>query len=290
MKYQFIETHRSRHAVERMCRLLFISRSGFYRWSRGKECKRTAENRTLLENIRKVYKTANGIYGSPRITAELLDQGYRCSRPRVARLMKQHSIRAKTVKKFKVTTNARHKHAIAPNLLNQDFHVAAPNQVWVSDLTYIRTMEGWLYLTVVMDLFHRKIIGWSMSNTMLVHDTTVPAFKMAVQGTKTSTGLVFHSDRGIQYACDQFATLLKQSGVIQSMSGRGNCYDNAVAESFFHTLKTELVNHELYRTRNEARRSIFEYLESFYNRSRRHSTLGYKSPIEYEKMNYNQAI
>ena len=249
MKYQFIVTYRARYAVERMCRMLRISRSGYYRWSRGKECKRTGANRLLLENIRRIYKEVNGIYGSPRITAELLDQGYKCSRPRVARLMKQYAIRAKTVKKFKVTTNARHKHAIAPNLLNQNFQVASPNTVWVSDLTYIRTMEGWLYLTVVMDLFHRKIVGWSMSETMLVDATTIPAFKMAVQGTKPPVGLVFHSDRGIQFACDQFRALLKQSGIIQSMSGAGNCYDNAVAESFFHTLKTVLLVHELYQSR-----------------------------------------
>ena len=290
MKYRFIDHYRSQFGVERMCQLFVISRSGFYRWSQGAESRRAAENRLLLENILRVYRAAKGRYGSPRITAQLREQGQSCSRARVARLMRKHSIRARTGKKFKVTTNARHKYPVAKNLLNQQFQSDAPNRIWVSDLTYIRTLEGWLYLTVIMDLYHRKIVGWAMSDRMQAEVTSVPAFQMALKSCQPEAGLVFHSDRGVQYACDQFVELLKQSQMIQSMSGRGNCYDNAVAESFFHTLKTELVDHELYRTRDEARRSLFEYLEGFYNRTRKHSSLGYKSPVEYENMKYNQVI
>ncbi len=290
MKYQFIASQRSAFGVEKMCRLFAVSRSGFYRWSRGAESKRATENRLLLDNIQCIYEAAKGRYGSPRITAELRDQGYACSRPRVARLMRKHAIRARTRRKFKVTTDARHTYPVAPNLLKQVFWTDGPNRVWASDMTYIPTLEGWLYLTVVMDLYHRKIVGWSMSERMPATDTTIPAFQMAVKGCQPLPGLVFHSDRGAQYACDQFVALLNRSKAIQSMSGNGNCYDNAVVESFFHTLKTELVYHETYRTREEAKRSLFEYMEGFYNRSRRHSTLGYKSPVEYEYLGLNQAI
>ena len=290
MKYRFIDTHRSAFGVEKMCRVLAVSRSGFYRWSQRGESQRTAESRVLLSHIRRIYDSTRGRYGSPRITAELQDQGYTCSRPRVARLMRRNGIQARTRRRFRVTTDAKHSYPMAPNLLKQGFGADAPNRVWVSDLTYIPTWEGWLYLTVVMDLYHRKIVGWSMSDRMQAGDTTIPAFRMAVKGCQPLPELVFHSDRGAQYACDQFVSLLNQSQVIQSMSGSGNCYDNAVVESFFHTLKTELVYHETYRTRQEARRSLFAYMEGFYNRSRKHSTLGYRSPVEYENLNYHQAI
>jgi transposase InsO family protein len=290
MKYQFINSQRSAFGVEKMCRLFAVSRSGFYRWNQGGESKRVAQNRLLLGHIQRIYESTKGRYGSPRITAELQDQGYSCSRPRVARLMRKHAIRARGRRKFKVTTDAKHNHAVAPNLLKQAFRTGAPNRVWVSDMTYIRTLEGWLYLTVVMDLYHRKIIGWSMSGRMEAAHTTIPAFQMAVKGCRPLPGLVFHSDRGVQYACESFVALLHWSKAIQSMSGKGNCYDNAVAESFFHTLKTELVYHERYQTRHEARRSLFEYMETFYNRIRKHSTLGYRSPVEYEMLEFNQAI
>ncbi|MCH7498358.1 MAG: IS3 family transposase [Candidatus Marinimicrobia bacterium] len=290
MKYQFIDDCRSSFGVEKMCRSLAVSRSGFYRWNQSGESKRAAENRLLLDSIRRIYESTRGRYGSPRITAELKDQGYSCSRPPVARMMRKHDIRARAWRKFKVTTNSKHKHAVAPNLLRQTFLTEAPNRIWVSDITYIRTLAGWLYLTVVMDLYNRKIVGWSMSDRMEATDTTIPAFEMAVKGCQPLPGLVFHSDRGVQYACEPFVALLSRSKAIQSMSGRGNCYDNAVAESFFHTLKTELVYHEIYHTREQARRSLFEYMESFYNRSRKHSTLGYRSPVEYENMKFNQAI
>ncbi len=290
MKHQFIDYHRSEFGVEKMCQALKVSRSGFYSWGHRLESKRSTENRLLLTNIQRIHKATKGRYGSPRITVELNEQGYACSRPRIARLMQKHSIRAKVRRRFRVTTNAKHKYRFAPNLLKQQFYSAAPNQVWVSDLTYIRTMEGWLYLTVVIDLFNRKIIGWSMSDNMLAVNTTVKAFKAALRCYQPQPGLMFHSDRGSQYACDQFVAMAKASKVTLSMSGSGNCYDNAVAESFFHTLKTELVQHETYRTRSEASHSIFEYIETFYNTVRKHLTLGYKSPNEYGIINYNHAI
>ena len=290
MKYRFIVTHRSAFGVEKMCRVLAVSRSGYYRWCQRGESSRVRENRRLLGHIRQVYAASKGRYGSPRITAALHDQGLACSRPRVARLMRRHGIQAKTWRKFKVTTNTKHSYPRAPNRLKQAFHAEMPNRIWVSDMTYIGTLEGWLYLTIIMDLYSRKIVGWSMSNRVLAIDTTIPAFRMAVRGCQPSPGLVLHSDQGVQYACDQFVALLKASKAIQSMSSTGNCYDNAVAESFFRTLKTELVYHERYRSRAEARNSLFEYMESYYNRFRKHSTLGYRSPVEYENLNSHQEI
>ena len=290
MKYKFIDAHRSAFGVEKMCRVLAVSRSGFYRWDRVGESKRTLGNRILLVNIRKIYNANKGRYGSPRITEALQDQGYLCSRPRIARLMRHNGIKARAKRRYKVTTDSKHKYQVAPNLLKQWFRTDAPNRIWVSDMTYIRTLEGWLYLTVVLDLYTRKIIGWSMSDRMQARDTTIPAFQMAVKGCQPLPGLVFHSDQGVQYACDEFVELLQESKVIRSMSSRGNCYDNAVAESFFHTLKTELVDHENYRSRSEAKRSLFEYMESYYNRSRKHSYLGYRSPVVYENTRFKQVI
>jgi putative transposase len=290
MKYRFIDTHRSAFGVEKMCRVLAVSRSGYYRWCQGGESSRVRENRRLLGYIRQAYAASKGRYGSPRITAALHDQGLACSRPRIARLMRCHGIQARTRRKFKVTTNTRHGYPLAPNRLKQSFHADTPNRIWVSDMTYIGTLEGWLYLTIIIDLYSRKIVGWSMSDRVLARDTTIPALRMALAGCQPSPGLLFHSDQGVQYACDQFAALLKAARAIQSMSGTGNCYDNAVAESFFRTLKTELVYHERYRSRAEAKRSLFEYMESFYNRFRKHSTLGYRSPVEYENLNSHQAI
>lgn len=285
MKYTFIDTHRSAFGVEKMCRVLAVSRSGYYRWRQGGESSRVRENRRLLGHIRQAYAASKGRYGSPRITVALQDQGLACSRPRIARLMRRHGIQAKTRRKFKITTNTKHSYPLAPNRLQQSFHADTPNRIWVSDMTYIGTLEGWLYLTIIMDLYSRKIVGWSMSDRVLAQDTTIPALRMALTGCQPSPGLLFHSDQGVQYACDQFVALLKASKAIQSMSSKGNCYDNAVAESFFRTLKTELVYHERYQSRAEARNSLFEYMESYYNRFRKHSTLGYRSPVEYENLN-----
>lgn len=290
MKYEFIHKSRSEFVVEKMCQVLNVCRSGYYRYITGTKSKRWIENMNLLKEIKNIYEDSKGTYGSPRITNVLHDLGYSCSEPRVARLMRANGIRAKTKKKFKATTNSDHSYPIAPNLLKQDFWTNSPNRIWVSDITYIRTLEGWLYLTIVLDLYHRKIVGGSMSDRLTAKTTVIPAFIQAVKRYQPLPGLIFHSDRGVQYACDDFSGLLKTFRAIPSMSGKGNCYDNAVAESFFHTLKTELVYHEIYRTRMEAKTSLFEYIEIFYNRFRKHSTLGYKSPEQYEKLNYKNAI
>ena len=281
MKYAFIHTHRSRYGVGKMCRILQVSRSGYYDWIDRPESKRAQENRVLVTQIKKSHELSQKIYGSPRITDDLHDWGYPISRPRVARLMQANEVRSKINRKFKVTTHSDHKLPISPNLLDQDFYAPAPNLILVSDITYIRTGEGWLYLTTIMDLFHRKIVGWSMSRTMLVEQTIIAAMRQYLMNHKPEPGMIFHSDRGVQYASKEFRALLKNHGMVQSMSGKGNCYDNAVAESFFKTLKTELVYHERYWTRAQAKTSIFEYIEIFYNRVRKHSALGYLSPDQY---------
>jgi len=290
MKYEFIQAHRSVFAVKEMCQVLKVSRSGYYDWFDRSKSQRSIENNVLLKEIKEIHKNSHQTYGSPRIADELKDRGFACSRPRTARLMRMNGIQAKTKKKFKITTNSDHSYPIAPNLLKQDFWTDAANRIWMSDITYIRTWQGWLYLTIILDMFTRKVVGWSMSDRLTVNTTTIPAFIQAVKQYHPLPGLIFHSDRGVQYASDDFRHLLKTFDVIQSMSGKGNCYDNTVAESFFHTLKTELVYHESYRTRTEAKTSIFEYIEVFYNRFRKHSALGYKSPEQYEQSTFKQAI
>lgn len=289
MKYEFIHTHRSTFGIEKMCRVLGVSRSGYYAWIGRPESKRAKENRELLTAIRKVHQKSRGIYGSPRITEELPAHGLKASRPRVARLMAKNAIRSKVKRKFKVTTNSDHSLPISPNLLDQTFYVPAPGLIWVSDITYIRTDEGWLYLTTVIDLFHRKVVGWSMSHRMTAEQTVVAALEHACQRYRPAPGLIFHSDQGIQYASESFRRVLGNYKMLQSMSGKGNCYDNAVAESFFKTIKTELVYHERYRTRRQARNSIFEYIEVFYNRIRKHSYLGYLAPVQYEQLTIKNA-
>ena len=290
MKYEFVHSSRSEFVVKKMCRVLNVSRSGYYRYITGEESRRSIENLILLAAIKVIYKQSRSTYGSPRITDALHDLGLSCSRPRVARLMRANTIKAKTKKRYKVTTNSDHSYPIAPDLLNQDFRSNSAGRIWVSDITYIRTLEGWLYLTIILDLYNRKIVGWSMSDRLTAEKTTIPAFIQAVKRYGPLPGLIFHSDRGIQYASDDFRGLLKRFKAIQSMSGKGNCYDNAAAESFIHTLKTELICHQTYHTRSQARSSIFEWMEVFYNRFRKHSALGYKSPEQYEQLSYKQAV
>jgi len=282
MKYQFIEKHRSAFAVEKMCRSLNISKSGYYSWRVRPTSKRSAANEKLDHHIRTVYEQNKGRYGSPRIAEALNDQGLDCSENRVAARMRKNGIKAKTKKRFKVTTHAKHSHPVAENLLNQDFAAQRPDQIWVSDITYLWTREGWLYLAVILDLFSRKIVGWSMSHR-LGQELVLNAFQQALWHRRPGSGIIFHSDRGVQYACTAFRNLLQQHKFIQSMSGKGNCYDNAVAESFFHSLKTELVYFETYETREDARNSVFEYIETYYNRTRLHSTLNYCSPVLFEQ-------
>jgi transposase InsO family protein len=234
----------------------------------------------LIEGL---FNESRRTYGSPRIHAALRARGVSCGLNRVARLMRKLGLKPRMKKKFRVqTTNSNHDHPIAPNLLNQDFSTDHPNQIWVSDMTYIPTDEGWLYLSSTMDLCSRSIVGWSMSASMDADTSVIAAMKMALERRSPPRGLIHHSDQGIQYACSGFRDLLRAYGIKASMSGKGNCYDNAVKESFFHTLKTELVVHERYRTRAEARASLFDYIEVFYNRQRLHSSLGYLSPADFE--------
>ena len=264
-----------------MCSTLKVSRSGFYRWLERGESPRRQDDRRLTARIREIHEQSRGTYGSPRIHAALKAKGEKCGRKRVERLMREAGIRSKVRRKFKKTTDSRHDHPVAPNLLGQDFGVSGPNQVWVSDITYIWTDEGWLYLASTLDLYSRMVVGWSMSTSLssvLVED----ALKMAIDRRSPPSGMIHHSDRGVQYAARSFQGLLDQHDIECSMSRKGNCYDNAVKESFFHTLKTELCDHEQYRTREEARASVFDYLEVFYNRERLHSTIGYLSPLDFE--------
>lgn len=268
-----------------MCAILEVSRSGFYAWLRRGESRRSRENRRLTELIREEHERSRRTYGSPRVHAALKTRGETCGVNRVAALMRRAGIRSKMTRKFRRTTNSRHDHPIAANLLAQDFSTSTPNEVWASDITYIWTDEGWLYLASTMDLFSRMIVGWSMDSTMPA-SLVVDALNMAIDRRSPPAGMIHHSDRGVQYAAHAFQGVLDQHGIVCSMSGKGNCYDNAVKESFFHTLKTELCDHERYRTREQARASIFEYIEAFYNRQRIHSTLGYLSPFDFESLQH----
>lgn len=271
-----------------MCKVLKVSRSGYYSWLKNKPSKREVENRELLDQIREVHLESRKTYGAPRITAELRSRDVLVSRPRVARLMKKANIRSKMVKKFKVTTNSKHQYRIMNNKLNRAFKVDRIGKVWVSDITYIPTVQGWLYLTIIMDLADRRIIGWSISNSLTTSDTVIPAWKMAIINRPISEQLIFHSDRGVQYSCNEFASLLDTSRkVSRSMSRKADCWDNAVAESFFKTIKTELVYDHQFQTKSQAKLEIFDYIEIWYNRKRRHSALGYLSPESYMKILLN---
>lgn len=273
-----------------MCKVLGVSKSGYYSWLKRKPSKRAIENQKLMEQIRQVYKKSKCTYGSPRITEELKINYVHVSRRRVARLMKKDGIRSITKKRFVATTDSKHSYPVAPNLLNREFRAEAAGKVWVSDITYIRTLEGWLYLTVIIDLFDRKVIGWSISTTLKASDTIAPAWIMALMNRPLTDQLIFHSDRGIQYACGELKELIRNPLVIQSMSRKGNCWDNAVAESFFKTIKTEWIYRFVYKTKKQAGLSVFEYIETWYNTQRRHSALNYLTPDEYGKLTNKQKI
>ena len=273
-----------------MCEVLKVSRSSFYHWKKRKPSKRSERRAILSAEIFSIYHWSRGRYGSPRITRELEAKGMRASRPLVARLMRERNLRSIVKKKFKKTTNSSHRYPVAENYLNQNFQVKSSKEVWVSDITYIRTGQGWLYLTTVIDLFDRKVIGWSLSETMKAQDTSIAALKMARlhRPLQDHDSLIFHSDRGIQYACTEFTSIVGKN-ITRSMSGKGNCYDNAVVESFFKTLKTELVYQNKYETRDHAKNSVFEYIETFYNTHRRHSALGNLTIKEYQNLMSNQS-
>lgn len=282
MKYQYMQQYSKEFSVERMSKVLKVSRSGYYNFLKTKPSDREKANEKLLIRIKEIYQESRGTYGSPRIHAELIANGNSCSRKRVCRLMSITGIQAKMKKRFKVTTKSDTKAKAAPNLLQQDFTATLPNQRWAADITCVATAEGWLYISAIVDLFSRRIVGLAMAERMTT-DLILAALKQAVTHRKPTVGLVHHSDKGCQYTSSTFQNLLKINGIICSMSGTGNCYDNAAMESFFHTLKTEHIYFEHYKTREQAKQSIFEYVEVFYNRKRRHSTLGYLSPDMFEK-------
>lgn len=268
-----------------MCKVLNVSRSGFYVRMEKKPSKRVLENQKITQQIRLIHQQSDQTYGSPRIREELKNKNINVSRPRVARLMKKAQIQSKIRKKFVVTTDSKHHYPIVENKLNRDFQADRMGKAWVSDITYIRTAQGWLYLTIIMDLADRKVIGWSLSESMKASETSMAAWRMAIKNRALTADLIFHSDRGIQYACTEFQNLLEANKqVIRSMSRKGDCWDNAVAETFFKTLKVELVYRRKYSTRAEAAVSIFEYIETRYNRTRLHSTLGYRSPEEFGRL------
>ena len=282
MRFAFIQQHAEEFPVDVMCNVLGVSRSGYYAW-RDRPASRQAQRRDqLVERIQAAHADSQKNYGSPRIHRELREQGIMCSENTVARLMKDHGIRSKMHRRFVVqTTDSRHPHPIAENRLNQQFDVPAPNQVWAADITYIPTDEGWLYLAAVIDLCSRKVVGWAADDHLRA-ELPAAALQMALTQRRPQASLLHHSDRGVQYACDDYQAILTRHKITCSMSRRGNCYDNAVVESFFGTLKTELIHHHTYATRNQARLALFEYLEVFYNHKRRHSALDYRSPAEYE--------
>lgn len=262
-----------------------VSRSGYYEWVSRKPSARAKENMKLKAAIIATYKTTREVYGYRRIHADIREQKYSCSLNRTRRLMKEEGIRPKTRRKFKATTDSNHNLPVNPNFLGRNFKAKGPNTRWVTDITCVATQEGWLYLAVILDLFSRKVVGWAMNNRMtteLIKNALMMALKQ--RKAQTQSCLMIHSDQGSQYASFQYQALLQEYGVIASMSRKANCWDNAVVESFFKTLKTELTYHERYATRAEASASIFEYIEVFYNRQRRHSTIGYASPEEYERM------
>jgi putative transposase len=281
MKYRFIEEHRESYKIKSMCEVLKVSRSGYYAWKTRQPSTRQKDNEDLLGHIREVHTQSRRLYGSPRIAAELNERGLRCGKNRVARIMKEYSIWAEVKKRrFRRTTDSRHPYALAANLLIEKRQIEG---VWASDITFVPTSEGWLYVAVVMNVKSRKIIGLCMSDK-LSQDLTSAALRDAVGRQSPSKGMIHHSDRGRQYASYAYQELLREYGMIPSMSRSGNCYDNAYVESFFGTLKTELVHGERYHSKLEARLSIFEYVEMFYNRQRSHSALGYRSPEQYEKL------
>ena len=282
MRYAFIKRHRTEWTIVIQCEVLRVSRSGFYSWRKRPPSATATRRAALTQEVREVHRISRETYGAVRVHQALGQRGTKCDRKTVAKVMREAGIRSKTSRKFRVTTtDSNHPHPVAQNVLARDFTAEKANQKWVADITYIATLEGWLYLAAVLDLFTRKVVGWSMSER-IDSRLAVDALEMAVSRQLPDAGLIAHSDRGVQYASEHYQRTLTTHGIECSMSRRGDCWDNAPAESFFATLKKELVHHEVYETRTEARASLFEYIEVFYNRQRLHSSLGYVSPTDFE--------
>ena len=265
-----------------MCRVFSVSRSGYYRWRGRPESRRAIENRRLDARIKTIYEKSKRRYGSPKIADELNDMGVAVSKNRVARRMRAAGLRSVIRRKYRATTDSKHSHPVADNLLQRDFTASSPDKVWVSDITYIATTGGWLYLTVFIDLFSRMVVGWALSSSLST-DMVLTALQRAIRDRRPGAGLIIHSDRGVQYACKDFRKVLGKHGFVQSMSRKGDCWDNAVAESFFGIIKSELIHREHFKGPQDTLKAIFEYIEIFYNRKRKHSTLGYKTPEQFER-------
>jgi len=283
MKYQFIAEHRHEHAITTMCRVLEVSLSGYYAWSKRPPSQHSREDAQLAEQVKTAFQANRRVYGSPRIHAELHAQGIHCAQKRVARLMREQGLFAQRPRHRTVTTKSEPDALVAPNLLQRDFSADQPNTKWVADTTYIWTAEGWLYLAVVLDLFSRMVVGWSMA---AIQDATLvtQALHMAVARRRPQAGLLHHTDRGSTYTSESYQALLQREGMVVSMSRTADCYDNAAMESFFHSFKGECIDCQSFQTRAQARSSTFDYIETFYNRTRRHSTLRYLSPLAYEQL------
>jgi len=275
---------KANHTVTALCAGLGVSRAGYYEWRRRGPSKSEKRNEALVTHIRSIDAEHDSRYGSPRMTLELEARGQKANHKLVERLMRENEISANVPKKYKRTTDSQHKHPIAQNLLGQLFHAPGPNQIWVGDITYIWTVEGWMYLAVLIDLYSRRVVGWAIDKT-LSRRLAIKALKAAIETRKPPRGLIHHSDRGSQYSSREYQKILSNQGIIASMSGKGNCYDNAVAESFFATLKKELVHRTVFYSRSHAYQAVFNFIESYYNPVRLHSTNGQLSPIQFEHSN-----
>jgi putative transposase len=288
VKFAFIAVEKASAPVAVLCKVLSVPRSGFYAWERRVPSARSGEDARLRVHIAAIHERSRGTYGSPRVHADLHASGIRVSRKRVARLMRELGLASRRKRRFKATTDSKHNLPVAENVLDRKFEADAPDVAWATDITYVWTSEGWLYLAAILDLFSRRVVGFAMSDR-IDRALVLDALRMAVGRRVPNAGLVHHSDRGSQYASGDYQTALDELGVVCSMSRKGNCWDNAVAESFFATLKTELIYLRRFATREEARDAIFEFIERFYNHERRHSTIGYLSPVEFE-MKFDQEM
>ena len=282
MRFSFIHVEKARHSIVALCRNLEVSASGYHAWAARGPSDRAREDEVLATHIRAIHKASRGTYGSPRLHAQLHHEGFSPSRKRVVRLMSAAGIAGLSPKRWRSTTDSNHDFAVAPNRLERDFTADAPDSVWVTDITYIRTWEGWLYLAVIVDLYSRRVVGWAVADHMRT-ELVIEALQMAVRRRRPAPGLIHHSDRGSQYASHEYRRLLDTHGFLCSMSRRGNCYDNAVAESFFGTLKGELIDRWPWPTKRHATDAVADYVEGFYNSQRLHSTLGYRTPVDVER-------
>jgi transposase InsO family protein len=282
--FEFISAEKANHSVSELCRVLEVSRSGYYDWANSEPSPRHRANELLATEIRAIHRRSRERYGSPRVHAELRAEGRRVGKNRIARVMREAGVRARVRRRFRATTDSRHKLPTSPNLLERNFRAAEPNRAWVGDITYVWTAQGWAYLAVLIDLFSRRVVGWALRPT-LSRELAIAALRMALKRRRPASGLIHHTDRGCQYASREYRLLLEQHGISSSMSRAGDCWDNAVAESFFATIKKELIHGCAFATRTEAYDAIHDYVENFYNAERRHSGNAFLSPNAFEALN-----